>query len=372
MIAKRVDRTTNDSFRRLAEYIAGAKDPGEKLDELWIVNSDAGNTSEALDMAIDGIEANQALNTRVKGDKSYHLVVSFRDEKPSPEAIRDIEQEFAKALGFGEHQRVAATHKNTHNFHMHIAFSKIHPKTQRSHSPSHDFRALEKACRAMEKKYGLQIDPGRDDKKEANRKPQAAKDMEAHTWEQSFFSYVQEHKKQLMNAKDKAQSWQDLHDVFAAYDLMLKKRGNGLVIASGDGNQHMKASDLDRSFSKAALEKQFGPYKRAEKAQERPKPAKRYKRRPITRQRGQERLWRRYMAVRRGRDSLSVRAVKTWRDFLLYGVTDDPLAMAIIHAQKKIMETVTLQTPTYRPVPMPNPNRRNRPKPTNKHDKGLE
>jgi len=57
------------------------------------------------------------------------------------------------------------------------------------------------------------------------------------------------------------------------------------------------------------------------------------------------------MGVRKGKDSLSMQAFKTWRDFLLYGVTDDPLAMAIIHAQKKLLETISLQN--VRPSPLP-------------------
>jgi len=368
LIAKRVDRTSNDSYRRLAEYLAGAKDSGEKLDQLWIVNSAAGETIEELDMAIHGIEANQAINTRVKGDKSYHLVVSFRDEQPSPEALRDIEREFAEALGFGGHQRVAATHQNTDNFHLHVAYSKIHPTTQKAHTPHRDFRTLEKVCRSMEKKHDLQIDLGRDDKQEVDRKPQAARNMEAHTWEQSFFSYVHEHKEPLLKAKDKAKGWQDLHKAFGEYDLVLRKRGNGLVIGSAAGTQHMKASDLDRSFSKAALEKEFGAYKRPQKAQERAKPSKRYKRRPITRHKGQERLWRRYLGIRRNKETLTGKALKTWRDFLMLGVMDDPLAMAIIHAHKKMIETISLQKKGLVPIPQ----KLTRPKQGKNQDRGID
>jgi hypothetical protein len=32
-------------------------------------------------------------------------MVSFRDERPSTEALQDMEREFAKALGFENHQR---------------------------------------------------------------------------------------------------------------------------------------------------------------------------------------------------------------------------------------------------------------------------
>lgn len=373
MIAKRVDREGNDSFRRLAEYIAGAKDPGEKLDQLWIVNAAAGKEPEFLDMAIHEIVATQGFNTRTKSDKSYHLVVSFRDEKPSPEALRDIEIELAEALGFGEHQRVAATHQNTDNFHLHVAYSKIHPTTERSHTPHRDFKTLERVCRSMEKKHGLKVDLGREDKQEPDRKPEAARDMEAHSWEQSFFSYVQEHKKPLLKAVDNAKSWQDLHDSFSKYDLVLKKRGNGLVIGCRPTNQHtkaqhIKASALDRTLSKAALEKRFGKFQAPKRAVERTVPARRYKRRPLTRYPGQARLWKRYLGIRRKQESLAGKAFKTWREFLMLGAVNDPLAMAIIHAQKQLIETLTLQK--VRPALLPKiSNRAQKPK---SHERYLD
>ncbi len=64
MIAKRVKRTGNTSYRNLVEYIAAARDPGEKLDDLWIVNSNGGEKLADLSHAIRDIEATQALNTR--------------------------------------------------------------------------------------------------------------------------------------------------------------------------------------------------------------------------------------------------------------------------------------------------------------------
>jgi len=343
VIAKKVKRDNPGTFTNLAKYVAAAKEPGEKLDDLWIVNANAGETIEDLDLAIREVEAQQALNKQVKTDKQYHLIISFReeDEKPSPEAMRDIERQFATVLGFDEHPRVVGTHIDTDNFHMHVAYSRIHPKTFLAHSPEWDFRALEKTSRAMEQKYGLKVDLGRADKKESDRKPQAARDKEAHTWEQSFHSYVNEHKDRLMKARSKAKNWQDLHAAFAKYDLTLKKRGNGLVIGNGPnsehGKKHIKASDLDRSFSKAALEKQFGPYKHPERVQQHAKPVSRYKRSPTTRHPLQGRLWRQYIGQRQKRSSLIGKAFKTWRGFLVMGV-DDPLAMAIITFHKEMMK----------------------------------
>ena len=85
MIAKRVKSEGQDSFRRLAEYLSAADAPGEKLEDLWIAGAAAGTDKADLDLAIREIEATQGLNTRARGSKTYHLVVSFRDEKPSAE-----------------------------------------------------------------------------------------------------------------------------------------------------------------------------------------------------------------------------------------------------------------------------------------------
>ena len=348
MIAKRVTRKSKGSFRHLAEYIVGAKEAGEKLGQFWIVNADAGETLHDLDMAICEIEAKQALNTRMEGDKSYHLIVSFRDELPSPAALRDIEQEFAKALGFDEHQRIAAMHHNTDNHHLHIAFSKIHPKTKLALTPHQDFRTLEKTCRLMEKKHSLKADLGRNDKIDANQKPQSARDMEAHTWEQSFYSYVQGYKNPLLNALNKAKDWQDLHTSMAEHNLVLRKRGNGLIIGSRPTNQytkaqHIKASALDRSFSKGTLEKRFGPFQGPTKTTEHIKATVRYKRTPITHHPDQATLWHRYLKARNRPDTFAQKTFNTWREYLSLGAIDDPLAIAIIQSHKKIIQTLTLQ-----------------------------
>jgi len=351
MISKYKPASKPTPYKYLAEYIAAAKEKGEKLEDFWIVNADAGKTLDDLDMAIDEIEATQALNVRAKGNKHYHLMISFpAGEKPSSEALRDIDHEMAKALGFEEHPRVVGTHSNTENFHMHIGYSRIHPKTLNIHYPKQDFMARDKVCRSMEQKYGLKVDLGREDKVEQNRKPEGARDMEANSWEQSFHSYVQEHKEPLMKGIDEAKTWNDVHEKFAEYDLKLRKRGNGLVITNGKGTQHIKASSIDRSLSKPALEKRLGLFE-AQKRDKAPiNPKKTYKRRPITKMRGQGRLWKRYLGVRRGKESLTGKAIKTWRDFLMLGVTDDPLAMAIIYAQKKLIEAQSMKNLKLNPA----------------------
>src|SRR3546814_83306 len=117
--------------------------------------------------------------------------------------------------------------------------------------PFRDFKVLEKVSREMEKKYALKLDLGRADKIEPEKQAARARDKEAHTWEQSFDSYVREEAADLLAALDAARGWQDLHAAFGRFDLELRLRGNGLVIANASGTEMIKASALDRKFSRS-------------------------------------------------------------------------------------------------------------------------
>lgn len=337
MIAHHVKRETPRSFGELAIYIADAEEPGDKLDRLWATNCKAGDGLDELDHIINEVQATQALNSRAKSDKTYHLVVSFRDEKPGLDTLNDIEKQFAAALGFQEHQRLAATHQNTANFHMHIAYNSIHPLTHKIHHPSHDYRSLETTCRTLEAQYGLKVDMGRQDNREPVRKPSKASSMEAHTWEQSFHGYVSELRPRLDAKLASSRSWQELHGGFGEFGLEIRPRGNGLVVAdTGHGNRSVKGSTLGRNFSKGALEDRFGTYE-GPRGGLAAKPKQVYEPRPITRHRGQSRLWKKYRAGSRRGQSGASSSQRNWRRFLEMEAEQDPLARAILVAQGRLI-----------------------------------
>lgn len=343
MIAKNIKRKSPGPFGRLAQYLAAAGEKDEKLDQLWAVNCKSGEDAQDLQHIINEVSATQALNNRAKGDKCYHLLVSLRsdDVRPSVETMRDIEQMFATALGFGEHQRVAATHQNTGNYHMHVAFNRIHPVTHKIHHPKHDYRALERTCRKVEALHALQVDKGRSDARERQQTPAGARDMEARTWEQSFARYVRELQPKLIAARASAKDWQSLHAGFGKYGLVLKPRGNGLAIAdAGNKATSIKASTLDRAFSKTALEKQLGIFEPPQK-EELSLAVRRYAPRPITRHTGQSKLWGRYQAGRNGLSALDRANYSSWRRFLEGEAPSDPLAMAILKAQRRLFNGIT-------------------------------
>lgn len=131
MISKHIHcKAGNDNYKRLADYIAAAKytKKQEKLLHSWCSGC---IDNEDYESSITEVELTQSLNTRSEKEKSYHLIVSFRKEdegKLTKEDFKNIEQEFAKALGFEEHQRHCAVHINTDNIHMHVAYNMIHPQ----------------------------------------------------------------------------------------------------------------------------------------------------------------------------------------------------------------------------------------------------
>lgn len=102
------------------------------------------------------MEETQALNTRSKSDKNYHLIVSFPvGEKPSEIVWQDIENNLVERIGLGEHQRISIVHNDTDHFHFHVLINKIHPVTHNNVEPFMT-KDLMKVCDEMEIKHGLQ------------------------------------------------------------------------------------------------------------------------------------------------------------------------------------------------------------------------
>ena len=355
MIATKIGKKSEvpDNYTRLGEYIAAAEEKGEKLHQFWIRNCDAGTNVEDIDLALLEIEAVRRQKPDI-ADKTYHLVVSFRSgeqDKLTKDALMAIEAEYAKALGYGDHQRVAGTHINTDNFHMHIAFNKVHPQTLKVVTPHRDFKILAKVSREMEKKYGLAIDPGMTDGKERdpNKLSPAARNYEAHTWQESFQRHVLKHRSEILEGLGKAKTWQEAHEVLAGYDISLKLRGNGMVLMSPDG-QAMKASQLDRSCSKKNFEERLGVFEPLVKAKGANGPhkatsKKRYKARPLTSHAKTSLLWKRYLGSRKSQfqhPTLLGSAARNWKIFLMIEAYQDPLAMVLIIAHRKMITDLFL------------------------------
>lgn len=260
MISKHVHyEAAHDNYGVLARYIADAGHDGEKCLASWCAGCVADDDYE---LAIIEAQAVQSMNTRSQKEKTYHLLVSFRPEdeaRLTPEAFKAIEERFAAALGFSEHQRHCGIHKNTNNIHMHVSYNMIHPERLTRHEPFRDYAARDKLCRELEKEYGLTVDNGREQRHENALTPKAAV-IEAHTGQESFESYAKRHKGKILEALGNATHWQDLHETLKAYGLGIKPHGAGLVIVDLHDKHTAKASSVDRSLSARRLQERFGAF----------------------------------------------------------------------------------------------------------------
>ncbi|OEU65707.1 MAG: hypothetical protein BA863_06070 [Desulfovibrio sp. S3730MH75] len=288
MISRRIAcKPQNDSYRRLADYIADAKNKGEKTLYSWNDGCWAGANYQ---LAIQEVLDTQDLNQRTKKEKTYHLIVSFRPEDEAlltPEKCKEMEKEFAKVLGFEEHQRHCGVHKNTNNTHMHIAYNMIHPETLTRHEPYRDYFKRDQLHRELEQKFGLKPDNGRQKDLEPKRNNDRAETYEAHSGQQSFDSYLKERKDFIFKSLDSAQSWQDFHKSLAQIGVEVKARGNGCIIKDKHSSTAVKASRLDRNFTKAKLEAKLGHYQKPLSIAQKVVEKDRYVSRPLHKKRGE-------------------------------------------------------------------------------------
>jgi len=286
MISRRVAcKPQNDNYRRLAQYIADAKHKGEKSLMSWCAGCWAGDD---YDLAIQEVLDTQDLNKRPRKEKTYHLIVSFRPEDESvltPEKFKEIEQEFSKVLGFEEHQRHCGVHKNTNNLHMHVAYNMIHPEKLTRHEPYRDFHKRDRLHRELEQKFGLKLDNGRQKELLPKRNNDRAATYEAHSGQQSFDSYVKERKEFILESLRSAYGWQEFHESLAQIGVEVRLRGNGCIIKDRHSKTAIKASRLDRDFSKSKLEALLGHHQKP--AEFEVKEKDRYVVRPLHKQRGE-------------------------------------------------------------------------------------
>lgn len=277
MIAKRVEaHKKTSSIRRLVNYIAnpakqggiqqtqevaGIKALASYMDKpeamIRITNCDF----DTMAASIWEIQATQAKNTRSKNDKNYHLIISFREgEQPAKEILEAVEDKIVERIGLGDHQRISALHTDTNNWHLHVAINKVHPGTFRNVEPYFDKLKMLEACRELEKEFDLLPDNGVQSNKKTPMNP--AQDKEAYTGIKSLVSWIREKAvpevKAVMAGDDP--NWPELHKILNKYGLTIRPRGAGFVIQDIASGLTVKASSVDRSFSKKKVEDVLGGY----------------------------------------------------------------------------------------------------------------
>ena len=310
MISKRIPcKPGNDNYGRLANYIADASHQGEKALVSWCAGCWAGDDYE---LAMREVADTQALNTRSRQGKTYHLVVSFRPEdetKLTPEVFKAIEDRFAQALGLSDHQRHCGVHVNTENMHMHVAYNLIHPEKLTRVEPWRDYIKRDKLCRELEREYGLVIDNGRDQAQARGLGGRAAA-VEAHTGRQSFEGYARDQGEAILAMLENARTWEDVHCVFARYGMELKPRGAGLVVKNRHGRHMTKASAVHRDLSFKKLEARFGAFQTPRGKM--PESERRYGAAPLQKMPNRNQLWQEFQEQRQVQKAILEEIHQKW------------------------------------------------------------
>lgn len=293
MITKKVpmNNPRKSSFSGLTKYLVDDQGKAERVGDVFITNCHSTDPKWA---AIE-VEATQALNTRAKSDKTYHLLVSFREgEELDNSQLKDIESQLAKALGFEEHQRITVVHRDTDNLHMHMAINKIHPVTHTLHEPFRDHRTRDELCIKIEEQYGLEKDNHKSRKTIGQSK---ADDMENMAGVESLLTGVK--KLPIHQVK----SWSELHNLLHENGLKIIKKGNGVVFVNSEGTA-VKGSSVDRNFSLKNLEDKLGGFEDVET----PYQLKSYVTKPLDSSSESQKLYKSYQEERKslflGRSSI--------------------------------------------------------------------
>lgn len=256
MIAKLVpiQSARKSSFPALVRYLTDSQGKKERIGQITVTNCHA---DDIISAQLE-IQNTQGMNKRTTSDKTCHLVLSFPEgERLSAADLNDIEQRFCEALGFGEHQRISVVHDDTNHLHMHLAINKIHPRKHTIHNPYYDYWKVAQLCQQIEQDYGLV----KVNHAIGNEARTIETRLESRAGVESLVGWI---KRQCLAELKRAADWQALHQVLASNGLIIKERGNGLVLVADNGVA-VKASSVDRSLSKGRLIERLGAFVSADK-----------------------------------------------------------------------------------------------------------
>jgi len=182
---------------------------------------------EDATLAVGVMELLQDGNRRAKGNKTYHVVISFHpeDRRLRPAELEDVVRRTVLAAGLEEHQYIAVRHSEQEHEHLHVAVNKIHPETLKIHHPYKAIHAYQALARILEEELGLH-------RVERTRRPSQnhrARDFEAHQGVESFARWARQTIGGVAEL-DGIKSWKHLHQELKRFAVRLVPRGNGLAI----------------------------------------------------------------------------------------------------------------------------------------------
>ena len=263
------------NVRALADYIAGpqAGGAGEKVEHRGALNlltlDHEGQVQEMIDLAEMAKRSPQPVQ---------HWILSWREgEQPTTAQADQAVRMFLDEMGLAEHQAIYGLHRDTENWHLHLAVNRVHPETEKLATVNNGFdhEVAHRAIARIEHAQGWQSEDrglfrvdedGRAERTrprdERERKPSVrARDFEERVGERSAEGVAIEDGAPAIRA---ARSWRDVHEALAEKGMRLEKKGSGAILWVG--SQPVKASGAGRDCSMAALQKRLGEFEPAKDA----------------------------------------------------------------------------------------------------------
>lgn len=208
---------------------------------------------QIIDLAAAEMQANCDLNTRVGSDhKIMHRIFSWDQYQPTEAVLRDTEDSALAALKLDHNHFASFLHNDNGHWHLHLFASRIDKVKHSGNSLWMSHQKLDKVCREVELRHGLERDAGMHDvdehgniiaipfselrerrldkqKNQSNTISDKAKAIEIYSGEKSFQTWANEIR--IGDRLKHAKSWQELHATAAAYGVEVKAKGAGFTLS---------------------------------------------------------------------------------------------------------------------------------------------
>jgi len=261
--------------RALADYIAGPKagGAGEKVEHRGALNLLNVDHEEQVQEMIDLAELAKRSPQPVQ-----HWIMSWREgEQPTSAQVDQAARMFLDEMGLAEHQALYGLHRDTENWHLHLAVNRVHPETEKIATVNNGFdhEVAHRAIARIEHAQGWQredrglfraLEDGRVERArprdERERKPSVrARDFEERVGGRSAERVAIEDGAPAIRG---AQSWREVHEALAEKGMRFERKGSGAILWVGD--QPVKASGAGRDCSMSTLQKRLGDFEPAKDA----------------------------------------------------------------------------------------------------------
>lgn len=253
-------------FKGLVSYLLrGEKGTDNNPDRVaW---TDVRNlASDDPDLAAKLMQATARRNRRCEAP-TYHFVISWAyDERPTDEIMRRVADTTCADIGLDDFQRLYVAHADTRHHHLHVVANRVHPETGKAWNRRQDWPRIERSLADQSRALGLEHVPGRhNDPDHFKDAPNGRRSRAVHAERRKATedlltpwdgARIDRERIGLREIFANATTWDDLDTALGAREMLLVRKGQGLVIASADGA--MKLSALGKEFSGKALDARLG------------------------------------------------------------------------------------------------------------------